>query len=101
MYPALVQLLGGYFHPDWSSVAGRSDAVLAAMLRDEPVERLRAALRELDALLGRGLCEPQLRDVVLYELGCDFDPESEGLDTSRWLENVRSEIRRRLGQAAG
>jgi hypothetical protein len=95
MYPALTRLLGGCFHADWSS-AGRSDAVLAAMLRDEPVERLRSGLAELDALLRCGLCEPQLRDVVLYEIGCHIAPEREGLDTSAWLAKVREAIRRRV-----
>lgn len=95
-YPTLVRLLGDHFQDDRLLDAGSTDEVLAEMVRGAPVDALRAALRELDALLGRGLCEPQLRDVVLYEIGCHIAPEREGLDTSAWLVKVRESIRRRV-----
>jgi len=93
-YPTLVQLLGGSFHQDRLLEGERTDDILAEMVREASTDQLREALRELDALLGRGLCEPQLRDVVLYEIGCDIAPEREGLDTSAWLVKVRESLHR-------
>lgn|SRR5690606_1587135 len=95
-YPTLVQLLGAHFQDDRMVDAESTDEALAEMVRAAPVDTLRAALRELDALLGQGLCEPQLRDVVLYEIGCHIAPEREGLDTSAWLAKVRESIGQRI-----
>ena len=93
-YPTLVQLLGGSFRQDRMLEGERTDDILAEMVREASTDLLREALRELDALLGRGLCEPQLSDVVLYEIGCHIAPEREGLDTSAWLARVRESIHR-------
>ena len=96
VYPTLVQLLGGSFRQDRVLEGVRTDDILAEMVREASTDQLRAALRELDALLGRGLCEPQLSDVVLYEIGCHIAPEHEGLDTSAWLVKVRESIHLRI-----
>lgn len=93
-YPTLVQLLGDHFQVDRMLDGESTDEVLAEVVRDASADTLRAALRELDALLGRGLCEPQLRDVILYEIGCNITLEREGLDTSAWLAKVRESIHR-------
>lgn len=98
-FPTLERVLGGYFHRGWSHDDRTTGDVLAAILRDEPAERVRAVLRELDALLASGLCEPQLTDVVLYEIGCDIAPDAEGLDMSAWLRRVRETLARGAGAA--
>lgn len=90
----LAELLSAYFHRDWTRTAAGSGDVVAAMLRDAPPDRLRAGLAELDHLLASGLCEPQLRDLVLYELDCYIDPDLEGLDFSTWLVRLREQLRR-------
>lgn len=95
----LEAVLGTYFAPGWRERAASVDGVLAAMARAEPDARLRAALEDLDGLLGRGLCEPQLRDIVLYEFECDFAPERDGLDASAWLRRMRTALSRALDRA--
>lgn len=93
-YATLADLLATAFHPDWTRSAESSDEVLAALVRDAPAPRLRLALAELDEILARDLCEPQLRDLVLYEIDCHFAPEREGVDMSAWLRHVREVLGR-------
>lgn len=85
----LESLLGDCFASGWMREASDVDDVLSVMIDREGNARFRAALEELDELLGRGLCEPQLRDVVLYELGCEIAPERNGRDVSAWLRHVQ------------
>lgn len=93
-YVELAELLSPYFHRDWTRAAASTDDVLAVIFREAPPDRLRAGLAELDHLLASGLCEPQLRDLVLYELDCYIDPDLEGLDFSTWLLQLREHLRR-------
>lgn len=62
-----------------------------------PVERLRTCLarrdveqrariaREVHDLLGRGLCDMQMADVIAFELGCHLPPGDMEMTPSRWL----------------
>jgi hypothetical protein len=92
-YANLAELFSTYFHREWMRTSRSTSDAVALMLREAPREELRAGLAELDHLLGSGLCEPQLRDLVLYELDCYIDPDLEGLDFSSWLLRVRDYLR--------
>lgn len=63
---------------------------------DVPAAQLRAALRELDQLIERDLCEPQLTDLVRYELGCDLPPIYGVVETSGWLRRFRQDLHAHL-----
>lgn len=91
---ALAQLLGGYFHEDWTAEHGTAGDCLDRIMAEAPVVVRRAAAAEISALLDRDLCESQIRDLLLYEIGCCYAPESDGFEASTWLVDVR---RRLLG----
>lgn len=93
-YANLADLLSPYFHQGWANNGITLGDVVARMARESPPDLLRAGFAELDQLIGSGLCEPQLRDVVLYELDCEIDPDLDGLDFSAWLLQVRDHLRR-------
>jgi hypothetical protein len=93
-YANLSELLAPYFHREWRDTARSTGDVIALILLDAPREQLRAGLGELDHLLASGLCEPQLRDLILYELDCYIDPDLEGLDFSGWLWQIHEYLRR-------
>ncbi|HEX7050856.1 MAG TPA: contact-dependent growth inhibition system immunity protein [Longimicrobiales bacterium] len=75
--------------PDGPTAARR----LAAYIERQPATALHATAREIDALLGAGLCEYQLAHIVLYELGCAYDPAHDGLEVSDWLRTLRDRLR--------
>lgn len=89
----LVELLGRGFHEGWSDEHASAEACLERLLDDATTERKQAAAAEIDALLGGGLCENQVRDVLLYEIGCWYAPEIDGLEASSWLTHVASRLR--------
>lgn len=97
-YTTLANLLAAHFPRGWERRAASADDVVAHLLSVEPPDRLRAACAELSAILSNGLCEPQLRDLVLYELGCHIDPQLDGLDVSAWLIDLRDRMRAHLGR---
>ena len=85
------ELLQQYFCAGWRNGGRSTEDVLSAMISRESPARLMAACAGITDLLDRGLCEPQLLDVVLYEIGCDVAPEREG-DASSWLEAIRRRL---------
>ena len=88
----LYQLLACYFHQDFVEDYGTPEEALAEMLRKASVEQRRGGAEEIAQLLNAGLCENQLRDVLLYELGCEYALESDGWEASSWLSHVRSRL---------
>jgi CdiI immunity protein len=87
-YPVLSGLLGRYFHEGWPEHVS-SRLVIDRMIEQTPRDTLRLAFRELDRLLASGVCEPQLTDVLQFELGCHIAPGDEGIDASTWLMQLR------------
>jgi hypothetical protein len=94
-YPALSELLGSYFHEQWDHRSG-SQPTIERMIQDTPRAKLQRALVELDALLSSGVCEPQLTDVLQFELGCNVTPANENVDASGWLHELRRELSKSL-----
>ena len=87
---ALKQLLGCYFHQDWPDESGDDASALQAILQSEPKERVDAGIAELDGLLTAALTEQELRTTLIDQVGCYFEPSSEGLTYKQWLDRVRS-----------
>lgn len=95
-YAQLTRVLGRYYGENWDAAGERSDEVLERALQETGRPELQTLLRELDELRASGVCEPQLSDVVRYELGCYITPEREGLDMTTWLSHVSDAVRRRV-----
>lgn len=94
-YPVLSELLGRYFGAEWDEQAG-SKLVIDRMIQETPRHRLQDAAGELAALLSSGVCEPQINDVLQFELGCHVTPAVEGMDASSWLEQLRRKMNKAL-----
>lgn len=71
---------------------GNADACLDRLGAGGSAEQRRAAAHEVSDLLTRGLCENQLRDLLLYERGCCGAFERDGFDASGWLNHLRSRL---------
>lgn len=85
----LGQLLGPYFHQDWTDEFDSHEGAFQAIIASEPKEQLSAGVREIDALLEASLQEGELRSLMTGPIGCYFDPGSEGLTYEQWLKRVR------------
>ncbi|WP_250527498.1 contact-dependent growth inhibition system immunity protein [Caballeronia sp. GAWG2-1] len=92
-FPELEQLLGCYFHQDWTEEFDEDTLVLQAIIKSESKDRLAAAASELNILLGLGLSEAELSLVLVNQLGCYFDPRAKGLTCLQWLKQVSHEFK--------
>jgi hypothetical protein len=91
-YPALYQLLAGYFHEDWRDDAPTTDAVVRGYVVDAPPAAVQATRADLDRLLARRLSEPDLSRLLSDGFGCDYAPEADGIAPSRWLAELRDRL---------
>lgn len=88
----LVQLLGGYFHDAWVLDHRTADQCLDHMLEKAPIEQQREGATEIVRILSGDLCENQIRDLLLYEVGCAYVFETDGYDASSWLRHVHGRL---------
>jgi hypothetical protein len=88
----LGQLLGSYFHQDWTDEFDSDSSALQSIIESEPKARLAAGGGEIDALLAASLPEVDLAGILIDQVGCYFDPSSEGLTCEQWLRRVRKKF---------
>ena len=83
-----IQLLGGYFHQDWTDEFRSDDEAVKAMLKAEPMDMFVQASGELRALLAAEFSEQDLANILTDTIGCYFAPAAVGLTYRQWLESV-------------
>lgn len=89
--PRLGQLLAGYFHEDWSAAGDSWTDVVDEYIAEATREDLLECRAELADVLGAGLSEPELSE-LLGILGGSVDPAAEGGTPSGWLTGVRAHL---------
>ena len=89
---SLTHLLGCYFHQDWPDEFNDDNAALDAMIKSEPKETIAEGVTEIDRLLEAGTNEAELRAILIDQVGCYFEPASEGLNYTQWLLRVRNAL---------
>jgi hypothetical protein len=94
---ALGQLLGCYFHQDWLEEFDSDQAALESIVKIEPQPQIAAGLEDVNYLLSASLSENDLREILTSEVGCYFDPGSEGMTYTDWLRRVRETFARGKG----
>lgn len=92
-YPALAQLLAGYYHQDWQQDHASPAAALQAFKRDASAETVTAAASEIDRLLGVGFDDADLAQLLAEGLDCNYMPANDGLTNTAWLGTVRDGLR--------
>ncbi len=92
-YPALAQLLAGYYHQDWQQDHSSPAAALQAFKRDASAETVTAAASEIDRLLGVGFDDADLAQLLAEGLDCNYMPANDGLTNTAWLGTVRDGLR--------
>jgi hypothetical protein len=91
-YSGLKHLLGSYLHQDFVDEFPTAMDAVRAFASGEPSESVQAAANDITMLLAD---EKFLRspDSVLFELGCYYDPRSEGMTAMEWLQQAQRALR--------
>jgi hypothetical protein len=92
-YPALTQLLGGYYHQDWREDHTSPETALEAFIRDASPETVAAAATEIDRLLAAGFDATALAQLLADGFDCNYVAETDGLTSAAWLTKVRDSLR--------
>ena len=90
----LTQLLGCYFHQDWSDEFKDDRAVINEIIDIGPEEQIAKGVAEIDSILKSGISEGDLRTILIDRIGCYLEPLSIGYDYVQWLRRVRSFLKR-------
>lgn len=89
---ALIQMLGGYLHQDWTLQFESEEEAIQAMLNDSEAVRIAEGMRGIDELISGQYSEEEVEDFVYGRIGCYFDPQSIGLSYLSWLRRVREKM---------
>jgi hypothetical protein len=88
-YPALAQLLAGYYHQDWQQDHGTPDAALHAFAEDASPETVLAASDDIDRLIDEGFDDAGLTRMLGDGFDCNYMPAANGLTAVGWLSHIR------------
>jgi CdiI immunity protein len=88
-YPALSQLLAGYYHQDWRQDHATPDAALHAFATDSSPETVKAAAADIDRLVGAGFDDAGLTRVLAEGFDCNYVPDASGVTPTGWLTHTR------------
>ncbi|MEG3917821.1 contact-dependent growth inhibition system immunity protein [Microcoleus sp. POL10_C6] len=91
-FPHLTQFFSSYFHQDWPLEADTPSDVVNNYRSSEPPASVEAASQELSKLLEMPIAPPDLEALILDELGCYYDPQSENQTVREWLESVQKSL---------
>ncbi|MGR3935505.1 contact-dependent growth inhibition system immunity protein [Streptomyces sp. BRA346] len=94
-FPELNQLIGGYFHQDFSYEYSSYREALEDYLRGNPQDDLRQAREEIPQLLAMAESDRELRRAVAA-LGMGVSPP-DGVPLRQWLIDIAHVIERHLG----
>ncbi|MGI5373769.1 contact-dependent growth inhibition system immunity protein [Streptomyces sp. CA-251387] len=89
-FPALSQLLGAYFHQDFSSIYESRDEALDEYVSEAVPEDRAQAAQEIGELLTMVSSDQEL-DTAATALGLDLLPP-QGMSLRQWLELIRNRI---------
>jgi hypothetical protein len=88
-YPALAQLLAGYYHQDWQRDHGTPDAALHAFADDASPDTVIAASGDIDRLIDEGFDDAGLTRMLAEGFDCNYVPTANGLTSVGWLSHIR------------
>jgi CdiI immunity protein len=92
-YPALAQLLAGYYHQDWRQDHATPDAALHAFVDDASPDTVIAASNDIDRLVDAGFDDAGLTRMLADGFDCNYVPSANGLTPAGWLTHIRDRLR--------
>jgi CdiI immunity protein len=92
-YPALAQLLAGYYHQDWREDHATPDAALHAFVEDASPDTVIEASNDIDRLIDEGFDDAGLTRMLADGFDCNYVPAANGLTSAGWLTHLRDRLR--------
>lgn len=95
-FPNLDQFFGGYFHQDWDLENIDAEAVLNRFLLEAKPNSGEQVCQELEKLLAINFEEKELSNILVYDLGCCYNPEFQKMSNREWLSWLQSYLKKML-----
>ena len=93
MNDALTSFLTAYFHQDWKSEFSNSLDAVNEFISTSPEELRIQLLCEVELLLYK----KDLKEDLVWLLGGNFRPESEGFTIKLWLQEIERALQESMG----
>ncbi len=93
-YPKLKYFFSAYFCGDWPSLyasqgdVGLFNSVVREFMNSESVNMVHQARNELKKLIAQNLAEPELKDVIVHQLGANIYAPGIGATYRQWAKAV-------------
>lgn len=84
----LAELFGGYFYQLWDTVYRDPNLAIIDYLRDRPHDVIVKLVETIKNGLFSIHDDKILTEVLVYELGCEYDPQILGQSNKAWLSSV-------------
>lgn len=84
-FPALAQFCSCYFHQDWNLDAPDALGAIHNYLQDEPITEVQQTIKDIENLVTQNFEPHQLKEIMVFELSCYYDPTVYGISYSDWL----------------
>ena len=95
-YPAIFDLLCGYFNLDWECDYESPEEVISAFARDGDKKDLKKAIQELKTKLQEQHTKEEWLHIIYNDFGCFCNPEYNGMHPQKWLEQVLKQLEEEL-----
>lgn len=87
-FPALFQLLAGYFHEDWRCDHESEDDAVRSFVTDSSLETISQVKDELQVVLRTIQREEELQIFLFEEIGCSYYYPYAWPSGKAWLEHI-------------
>lgn len=88
----LFQFFAAYFHEDWSIEADTPDQILAKFVRQNDEFQRDNLSRYISAFVHDHPDDRELGEALYKDLGCYYDPNSDGISARSWLLAVAAKL---------
>ena len=96
-FPSLKNLLAGPFYQCWYEYDDRpAENILKESIDESSFDEIRKVLNEVDKILNSKNEMKHIKDTFSNDIGCNYNPEEDGISYLEWLDNIRFESNKKL-----
>lgn len=96
-YPVLKNLLAGSFYQCWAEYDERSaQQIVDDVIAETRPKEIQEAINELDKIFDVIKNSAPLGNLIGHEIGCNYDPEYDGISDVEWLVELKQKLLKAL-----